>query len=35
VFVVRADAALTFGLIAVVDGEFAALVVIIAAPTPD
>ena len=33
IFVLRTDAALAFGLIAVVSGEFAALVVIIAAPT--
>jgi len=35
VFIVRTDAALTFGLIAVIDGELAALVVIVAAPPPD
>jgi len=35
VFVVQTDAALTFALIAVVNGEFAALVIIIADPTPD
>jgi len=35
VFVVRTDAALTFALFAVVDGEFAALVVIIVDPPPD
>jgi transposase len=33
IFVLRTDAALAFGLIAVVSGEFAALVVIAAAPT--
>ena len=33
IFVLRTDAALAFGLIAVVDGEFAALVIIAAAPT--
>jgi hypothetical protein len=32
---VRTDAALTLGLIAVIDGELAALVVIVADPTPD
>jgi hypothetical protein len=35
VFVVRTDAALILGLIAVLDGEFAALVVIAAAPPPN
>jgi phosphoenolpyruvate carboxylase len=35
VFVVRTDAALTFGLIAVVDGELAALVAIVADPSRD
>ena len=35
VFIVRTDAALTLGLIAVIDGELAALVVIVADPTPD
>ena len=33
IFVLRTDAALAFALIAVVDGECAALVVIVAAPT--
>jgi hypothetical protein len=33
IFVPRTDAALAFGLIAVVNGEFAALVVVAAAPT--
>ena len=33
IFVLRTDAALAFGLIAVVNGEFAALVVIAATPT--
>jgi hypothetical protein len=33
IFVLRTDADLAFGLIAVVNGEFAALVVIAAAPT--
>ena len=32
IFVLRTDAPLAFGLIAVVDGEFAALVIIAAAP---
>jgi hypothetical protein len=35
VFVVRTDTALTFALFAVVDGEFAALVVVIADPPSD
>jgi transposase len=33
IFVLQTDAALAFGLIGVIDGEFAALVVIAAAPT--
>jgi hypothetical protein len=32
---VRTDAVLAFGLIAVIDGELAALVVIVADPPPD
>jgi hypothetical protein len=32
IFVLQTDAALAFGLIVTVDGEFAALVVIVAAP---
>jgi len=34
VLVVRIAATLTFGLIAIVEGEFAACVVVVAAPTP-
>jgi len=33
IFALRTDAALAFGLIAVVDGEFAAIVLIAPAPT--
>ncbi len=33
IFVLRTDAALVFGLIAVVEGQFAALVLIAPAPT--